>query len=142
MFKRYEREEYRPCSACGIEHKIFDRNKWLCKKCAIERKKRKIDRKTAQLGDNDLQIVFFNIWQEREHKCYHCGRRLGNEPKAIYFSHILSRGAHPKLRCEPKNIVLACPKCHRIYDFGDRNQLERQVPEELIEELLKIERDE
>lgn len=136
---RNEKYEVRPCVQCKTEHKIFNRNKWLCRSCDDARKKSKINRQTNEMDNNDLQSVFITIWKERPHVCYHCRRKLGCDPKPIYFSHILSRGAHPKLRCDPDNIVLACPDCHYIYDFGDRSKLEKQISEEMINKLLEKE---
>lgn len=133
--------ETRPCVCCNTDHNIVDHNRWLCKECKEKRKKSRINKATLENENNDLQIVFNAIWECREHKCYHCGKFLGNEPKVIFFSHILSRGAHPKLRCVPENIVLACNECHYIYDFGDRSLLKRNIPEELIDNLLKIDKD-
>lgn len=136
------REEVRPCVSCNENHLIYDRNKWLCKDCYNKKKQEKLNRKTLETRKNDLNDVFEKIWSNRPHYCFHCGKYLGSEPKAIYFSHILSRGAHPALRCDEENIVLACRDCHYIYDFGDKNKLQRQIPEELIEKLLKKEKDE
>lgn len=139
IIRKFEKEEYRPCSCCKKEHRIYDRNKWLCKKCYEKKKKEKYDRITSSKYNNDLRNVFTNIWQNREHVCYHCGKKILN-PQAINFSHILSRNCHPRLRCESKNIILVCADCHRIYEFGDRSMLKRQISQELIDELLNIER--
>lgn len=139
---RKEKEEVRPCVCCKTNHKIYDRNKWLCKDCASNKKKEKFNRATLENDENDLQVVMERIWERRTHYCFHCGTYLGSTMKPIYFSHILSRGAHPKLRCDEDNIVLACRECHYIYDFGDRSRLKYQISRDHLEELLKKERDE
>ena len=99
------REEVRPCVSCNENHLIYDRNKWLCKDCYNKKKQEKLNRKTLETRKNDLNDVFEKIWSSRPHYCFHCGKYLGSEPKAIYFSHILSRGAHPALRCDEENVV-------------------------------------
>lgn len=142
MYIKRIKEEVRPCVCCKTEHKIFNRNKWLCKKCDDDRKKSSLNKNTLEKENNELQVVFDEIWRTRKHICFHCGKKLGNNPKPIFFSHILSRGAHPTLRCDSENIVLACQNCHYIYDFGDRSKLIKQIPEELIFKLLEKERDE
>lgn len=141
-YLKREKEEVRPCVCCKTNHKIWNRNKWLCKECDNKRRLIKTDRKSLEEKSNDLVSIFEEIWNERTHYCYHCGIYLGSEIKPIFFSHILSRGAHPKLRCDKENIVLACDRCHRIYDFGDRSELKYQIPNEIIDKLLKKERDE
>lgn len=142
MYIKRIKEEVRPCVCCKIDHKIYNRSLWLCRECDKKRKRTSLNRKTLGEENNDLKTVFQEIWETRKHNCFHCGKYLGSQPKAIFFSHILSRGAHSKLRCDPENIVLACADCHYIYDFGNRNKLERQIPEELIRKLLEKEKNE
>ena len=84
MLKKKEKYEYRPCKRCGENHYIYNRIKWLCKDC---------DTETTKERRGDLQSLFTEIWQERPHVCVKCGKPLGDEPKAIFFSHIRSRGA-------------------------------------------------
>lgn len=137
--KKTVKEEVRPCVSCKENHFIYDRNRWLCKECYDNRKKLKLNRASLKEEENRLNEVFVKVWEETPHYCFHCGKWLGLEMKPIFFSHILSRGAHPGLRCDPENIVLACMECHQIYDFGDRNSLKNQIPEERIEKLLEKE---
>ena len=137
-----EKIENRPCVCCKTNYKIWNRIKWLCKDCDKKRKSVKTNRNSLEEESNNLQSIFEEIWNERTHYCYHCGVYLGNEFRPIFFSHILSRGAHPKLRCDKDNIVLACSQCHRIYDFGDRKKLKYQIPDQVIEKLIKKERNE
>ena len=68
-------------------------------------------------GEGEL---FALIWKERVHKCEECGKPLGDKWKAIFFSHILGKGAHPSLRLDPENIAINCSECHYRWDFGDR----------------------
>lgn len=142
MYIKRIKEEVRPCVCCKVDHKIYNRSLWLCRECDKKRKKTSLNRKTLGEENNDLKTVFQEIWETRKHTCFHCGKYLGSEPKAIFFSHILSRGAHSKSRCDPENIVLVCADCHYIYDFGNRDKLERQIPEELIRKLLEKEKNE
>ena len=133
--------EIRPCVICEENYVIYDRNKWLCKECYNRKKKEKFNRVTLENDKNELTTIFEKIWDKRTHYCFHCGTYLGSIMKPIYFSHILSRGAHPGLRCDEENIVLACRDCHYIYDFGDKSKLKYQIPQELIDKLLKKEKD-
>jgi hypothetical protein len=39
------------------------------------------------------------------------------------FSHVLSKGSHPRFRLESKNIKLVKPEIHTIYEFESREKL-------------------
>lgn len=114
VLKKKEKYEYRPCKRCGENHYIYNRMKWLCKDCDIE---------TTKERRGDLKSLFMEIWEEREHVCAKCGKPLGDEPKAIFFSHIRSRGARPDLKMDKDNIELLCSACHRLHEFGEREIL-------------------
>ena len=110
MYKKKIKEEVRPCVKCKTNHLIYNRLKWLCEDC---------DKETAKERKGDLQALFLEIWKERPHKCVHCGKNLGEEPKAIYFSHLLGRAAYPNLKMDKENIVIMCDECHYDWDFGE-----------------------
>lgn len=78
--------------------------------------------KPRKTGEKEL---FLEIWEERPHYCENqlCRKWLGNEPKAINFSHRLSKGSHGEIRLEKSNIDLLCPDCHYTYEFGDRSKI-------------------
>lgn len=124
-------ERYQICKKCGKYRFIVNRTKCLCDDCNYRRlhqgmsraevraekskaKKPKMRRATGELA------LFKEIWAERPHICTHCGKRLLEPLKPIYFSHIKSKGAHPELRLEKSNIELTCEECHQKYEFGKR----------------------
>lgn len=111
MWRKKIKEEVRPCLRCGTNHMIYNRSKWLCEDC---------DKEVTKERRGDLQSLFMEIWNERSHICVKCGKKLGEEPKAIYFSHILSRGSHPELKMDKNNIELLCSACHKLHDFNER----------------------
>lgn len=43
------------------------------------------------------------------------------------FSHVLSKGSHPRFRLENKNITLVKPEIHTIYEFESREKLLKYV---------------
>jgi len=49
-------------------------------------------------------IVFYEIWNERQHICENCKIYLGNDARTWFFSHIKSKGKYPELRLEKNNI--------------------------------------
>lgn len=103
----------RPCVRCKESFLIFNRSKWLCKDCDLEDKRHR---------RGDLQSLFLEIWKERPHLCSECGKRLGEDPLPIFFSHIKSRGAHPELKMDKNNIELLCSACHRWRDFHEKEK--------------------
>lgn len=111
FYRKKIKEEVRPCVRCKTNHLIYNRSKWLCKDC---------DAETTKQRRGDLQALFLEIWSERAHYCSECHKFLGDEPQAIFFSHIKSRGAHPELKMDKKNIRLLCSACHKLEDFNER----------------------
>ena len=111
MWRKKRKEEVRPCLRCGINHMIYNRSKWLCEDC---------DKEVTRERRGDLQSLFMEIWGERPHICVKCGKKLGEEPKAIFFSHKKSRGSHPELKMDKNNIELLCSACHKLHDFNER----------------------
>ena len=62
--------------------------------------------------------MFFHIWESRPHKSEVSGTYLGEEAKAHYFAHILSKGAYPSYKLDPDNIVLLTMQEHHDFDAG------------------------
>lgn len=81
--------------------------------------------------------MFTTIWHERKHKCNNCRADLGDEPRPIYFSHIISKGRNPKLRLDPDNIELLCAACHNLHEFGTIEDVKRMVHNPEKKEYLK-----
>lgn len=71
--------------------------------------------------------VFLKIWQERGGKCEITGKSL-IFPIPGNFMHILSKGAYPKFRLLPENIMLVFSCIHHLYDNGSRAKLLSQFP--------------
>lgn len=69
------------------------------------------------------------IWAERPHVCVECAANLPDHPDGIFFSHLHTKGSHPSARHDPDNIVLHCPDCHQMWEFGGRR--EERMPKTL-----------
>ena len=127
-------EPFQNCKECGKYRYIVNKTKCLCDECNYKRlhkgksrfevrternkaKKPKLRPATGELA------LFKEIWAERAHVCTHCGAKLPEPLKPIYFSHIKSKGAFPELRLEKTNIELTCPECHMKYEFGARSSV-------------------
>ena len=76
-----------------------------------------------QMEFKNQKELFFHLWEEKPHDCDLCGCNLGIEPMAYFFSHILSKGAYPRIKLLPKNIMFNCWDCHQAWDHGDATGL-------------------
>jgi len=115
------------CPEGKNEKMIVNRTKMLCQVHNQERldkgkeQKKPYVYKRKETGEWNL---FLAIWAVRDHACTNCGIFLGDIPQPHFFSHIKSKGAHPELRLEPKNINLLCFECHREYDQGTKEKFD------------------
>ena len=58
------------------------------------------------------------VWKHKPHYCEECMKPL-NGYSAVYCSHILTRGSHPEMAHDPRNINILC--------FEHHNQWENQT---------------
>lgn len=72
--------------------------------------KPKVSQKVKQT--EEMFHFFEDVWKERKHECYNCGKWLGKEPLSYMFDHVLEKSKYPELRLERENIVLMCLQCH------------------------------
>ncbi len=56
------------------------------------------------------------------HICEECGKPIG-EGWAGNVSHILSRGAHPEMAHDPRNVNILCLDCHARWENKDRENM-------------------
>lgn len=77
------------------------------------------------------------IWDHKPHYCEECMKPLRTY-SAVYCSHILSRGAHPEMAHDPRNINILCFDHHNQWENGDRKRM-RIYPgnQRVIKELEK-----
>ena len=139
-------KEENKCKECNKDRFIVNKTYGLCSECNYKRlhggksifevniQKQK-DKPLKPLKSTPIKVnprkktgeweMFMEIWAERTHYCVNrsCGKFLGEEPKAIYFSHRKSKGAYPSLRLEKSNIDLLCTECHYQYDHGSRSKI-------------------
>lgn len=58
-------------------------------------------------------------WEHRPHICEECMKPL-KEYSASFVSHILTRGAHPEMAHDPRNINILCLDHHNTWENGYR----------------------
>lgn len=61
-------------------------------------------------------------WEHKPHYCEETMRPLRNY-SAVYVSHILTRGAHPEMAHDPRNVNLLCFEMHNKWENGDRESM-------------------
>lgn len=112
------KEEYDYCLQRGIEPLIYDDVFEIDINLRVELQKELFGKDIKKAN----QRFFKWIWQHKEHVCEECQRPL-QFYSATFCSHILSRGAHPEMATDPRNINILCPEHHNQYEFGNRENM-------------------
>lgn len=82
---------------------------------------------------------FFHwVWEHKPHYCEECMKPL-HDYSAVYCSHILTRGAHPEIAHDPRNINILCFRHHNQWENGDKKSMRiytgnRRIINELLED--------
>jgi 5-methylcytosine-specific restriction endonuclease McrA len=108
------------CKNCKTEQFIWKAG--LCKSCSsILNPPKKISYKSAKQKIKDVEKreyankqfnLFYNIWAKKRHYCESCGLWLGNEPKSVFFDHLLEKSKYPEFALLEENIYICCLDCH------------------------------
>lgn len=80
-------------------------------------------------------------WEHKVQVCEECMRPL-REYSAVNVSHILTRGAHPDMAHDPRNVNLLCLRHHNQWENGRREAMRIYRSNMLTIEQLKQEYDE
>lgn len=78
------------------------------------------------------------IWEHKPHQCEETLRPLSSY-SAVYCSHILTRGSHPEMAHDPRNINILCFEMHNRWENGDRKNMRIYPGNVKVIELLKKE---
>lgn len=78
------------------------------------------------------------VWAHKPHICEETMQTLRNY-SAVHCSHILTRGAHPEMAHDPRNINLLTFEMHERWENGDRQNMRIYARNMRIVELLKQE---
>ena len=110
-----------------------------CKACWSKQNAGKTKKITPKLTekrkkDHDTYSI---LWSQSDKTCEECKKYLGDEPQPFMFSHILSKGAHPKIRHDADNFNLLCFNCHQAWEFGDKASMKIYEKNKETIEMLK-----
>ena len=61
------------------------------------------------------------MWKHRPHVCQEYFAPL-HEYSAVHISHIITKGSHPEMRYDPRNINILSLKAHNEWEFGTQEQ--------------------
>jgi 5-methylcytosine-specific restriction endonuclease McrA len=78
--------------------------------------RREIQREKFGKNDDVGNHTFYNYCLHHfPHVCENCGHPIAN-PWATNVSHILTRGAHPEMAHDPRNVNILCWACHEKWE--------------------------
>jgi len=110
------------CKKCNYPKYIVNKTYGLCDDCnyarlhkgktkyqvANEKQRSKPVKQSNKTGELEM---FWQIWEEREHICVHCKKKL-YEFNVWYFAHKKPKSTHPELRLVKENVDIQCSDCH------------------------------
>lgn len=85
---------------------------------------------------NDLRFYKW-IWDRVEHICEETGTEI-HVFRSIHFSHIISKGSHPEMRYDPRNINLVLGSIHDIWEYGGENGRRKLRIYEMNEQRIEL----
>lgn len=128
------RDDYNRCRALGFEP-LIDKRFSMDIRLRVE-----IQRELFGTGHTpaDNERFYKWCWQHFPHYCQESMRPL-YEYSAVYISHILTRGAHPEMAHDPRNINILSFEMHNRWENGKRENMRIYPRNMLIIEQLKKE---
>lgn len=79
--------------------------------------------KRKKTGEREIHL---HIWTNtKDPRCECCGKKLGNYPSPIFFSHIIPKSRRSDLRLDPNNFELLCAEHHQVWEFGTIDQIKK-----------------
>lgn len=118
-----ERWEYDYCVSRGFEP-LIDTKFQLDIRLRVEIQRELFGHCVFGRGDIPVanQRFFRWMWEHKPHRCEETMRPLYNY-SAVYISHILTRGAHPEMAHDPRNINILCAEMHEKWENGNRREM-------------------
>lgn len=136
-----EREEYNYCIQRGYNPLLDLRNFRMDIRLRVEIQRELFGHCVFGRGDN-IQAAnerFFRwVWEHKPHQCEETLKPLANY-SAVYCSHILTRGAHPEIAHDPRNINILCFEMHNRWENGNRETMRIYPGNMRLIELMKKE---
>lgn len=78
--------------------------------------RRDIQKERFGKNDDAGNFTFYNYCLHHfPHVCENCGKPI-EHPWATNVSHILTRGSHPEMAHDPRNVNILCWECHQNWE--------------------------
>ena len=84
----------------------------------------------------DMNKFYRYCWHSRPHVCEETMQPL-NAYSAVHISHILSRGAHPEMAFDPRNVNILSFPAHQTWETGNRKGMRIYELNLIIIKILK-----
>ena len=128
------REEYALCKAEGFEP-LIDRRFAMDIHLRVS-----VQRELFGKGHSPEENEKFYrwCWEHYPHICQETMRPLKSY-SAVYISHILTRGAHPEMAHDPRNINILCAEAHNRWENGNRQNMRIYLSNQRKIEAIKAE---
>ena len=135
MIQISERWEYDTAVSSGFEP-LIDPRFDMAIELRVEIQHEKFGR--GRINTRQADGRFFRwVWQHKPHRCEETLQPL-EEYSAAYCSHILTRGAHPEMANDPRNINILCLPMHERWGHGDRKRMRiYQKNQKIIDKLRR-----
>ena len=116
-------EEYNLVVSRGYEPLLINRFFSMDIALRIKIQKKLFDH--CEIGRGDIMAgndrFFHWVWNHKPHYCEECMKPLHNY-SATFCSHILTRGAHPEMSHDPRNINILCFYHHNMWEDNTQRQ--------------------
>lgn len=88
----------------------------------------------------DNNLLFYKwMWEHKKHYCEECLKPLYNY-SSVYISHIITKGSHPILAYDPRNINILCFEHHNQWEHANTRKGMR-IYQENLEKIKVLKRD-
>lgn len=107
------REEYDYVAKKGLFEPLVDDRFEIDHNVRTEIQKEKFGGNDAEGNEKFYKFCIYHLPMV----CQECGKPIRN-PSAINVSHILTRGAHPAMAHDPRNVNILCPEHHSMWEHA------------------------
>ena len=135
-----DRDEYQYCIQRGFQPLLDIRNFRLEIGLRVEIQREIFGHCITGRGDIPAanERFFRWVWEHKPHQCEETMRPLANY-SAVYCSHILTRGSHPEIAHDPRNINILSFESHNRWENEDRQNMRIYPGNMRLIELMKTE---
>lgn len=118
------------CEIEGCNNPVFSKGRCRFHQIRSPIKKKSFIKKKVKVNvekNQQMKDFFLEIWRERPHYSEISGQFLGNEPKTLYFHHLLEKQKVKEAMYDKENIILLTGDEHQtvhldMYKYEEINK--------------------